>query len=62
MRRFLKPGLRMRLAVSDFSPRATHAVLESRLLAPIRAGFEYVECVLDSGRRAGRGYYKDVCF
>jgi hypothetical protein len=62
LRRFLKPDLRLRLAVSDFSPQVTCATLESQLLAPIRARFENIECVLDSERQAGRGYYDDVCF
>jgi hypothetical protein len=62
LRRFLNPDLRLRLAVSDFSLRATHATLESQLLASIRAQFGNIECVLDSERQAGRGYYDDVCF
>ena len=30
--------------------------------ASVRAKFENIECVLDSERQAGRGYYQDVCF
>jgi len=38
------------------------STLESQLLAPIRAKYENIECVLDSERQAGHGYYNDVCF
>ncbi len=62
LRRFLKPDLRLRLAVSDFSPRVTRDALESQLMAPVIAEFRNIECVVDSERQAGRGYYDDVCF
>ena len=37
-------------------------LLESELLSPTREEFEGVECVIDSERTEGRGYYPDFCF
>jgi hypothetical protein len=62
LRRFLKPNVVIRLAVSDFNPQVTPAALELRVLEPIKAKFGDVECMVDSKRQAGRGYYQDVCF
>jgi hypothetical protein len=62
LRHFLKPDLQLKLAVSDFSLKASRAMLESQVLEPIRNRFKGIECVVDSERQAGRSYYDDVCF
>ena len=62
LRAFLGATVPLRLSVSDFSPQARQSVLSSRLLSPIREDFGSVDCVFDSQRTSGRGYYLDLCF
>jgi len=62
LRRFLGSAVPLRLSVSDFSSLTRQSVLESQLLSPIGEEFDNVDCVFDSQRTRGRGYYLDVCF
>lgn len=62
LRAFLGAGIPLHLSVTDLSSKARYALLEAQLLAPIRAEFEAVDCVMDELRTSGRGYYRDLCF
>lgn len=61
LRAFLGPEVPLSVAVTDLSGRGREW-LETRILAPVRAGHEGVECVIDQQRTGGRGYYLDLCF
>jgi len=61
MRKFLGSEMRIILALSDFAPRDDREGLETDLLQPIRKEFTNVICAIDNTRRAGRGYYRDLC-
>jgi len=62
LRAFLGPSVPLHLSVTDFNPKPRYTLLEAQLLAPIRAEFEAVDCVMDELRTSGRGYYRDLCF
>ncbi len=62
LRAFLGPHVRLYVSVTDFHQPVRNEILETQLLAMIRAEFENVECVVDDRRTRGRGYYLDFCF
>ena len=62
LRAFLGAGIPLRVSVTDLSPNARQSALEDQILSPIRTEFEQVDCVFDTQRTRGRGYYLDVCF
>jgi len=62
LRLFLGPGVPLTPSVTDWSPTAGGALLETQLLSPIRSEFEAVECGINDLRTSGRGYYRDLCF
>ena len=62
LRAFLRPGIPLRLSVTDLSSKARRPVLDTQLLSPVRAEFKGVDCVFDSERTRGRDYYRDLCF
>ena len=62
MRTFLDSNIPLHLSLTDFNVKPRDSMLESQLLAPIRAEFEDVDCVIDGQRAGGKGYYLDLCF
>jgi hypothetical protein len=62
LRAFLGAGLPLKISLTDFSAQGRFDMLEERLLEPLRAEFEPVDCSIDGQRASGRGYYLDLCF
>ncbi len=63
LRSFFGADIRLRLAVSDFAADdRRRALIERRLLTPIRTDFENTVCKFNDLRTGGRGYYRDLCF
>ena len=61
LRTFLGPELPLKVAVTDFT-NTRNDQLEAELLTPLRAEFGGLDCMIDSQRTRGRGYYNDFCF
>jgi hypothetical protein len=59
---FFGVGVPIRCLVSDFHPESREALIETELLATLRAMYKNVDCLFDGQRSSGRGYYRDVCF
>jgi hypothetical protein len=51
-----------RIALTDFSDGRLLPILETSIIASLRAEFPLSEIGIDSTRRSGRGYYGSVCF
>jgi hypothetical protein len=62
VRAFLNADVPIVVAVSDFAVNPRVDLIESRLLAPLRAEFDNADFAFEPGRTGGRGYYRDVCF
>jgi len=62
LRRLLGPGIRLRIAVSDFSGGLSESTLMTRLIGPAGMGFSGVDWAVDHERTAGQGYYTSLCF
>jgi hypothetical protein len=62
LRAFLGPEVPLHLSVTDLDPIPREELVETRLLSPIRAEFDKVDCTFDRQRTRGRGYYLDLCF
>ena len=60
LRAALGQELAIRIAVTEVGDVARGALLEERLLAPIRS--LGVEATFDPDRESGRGYYQQLCF
>jgi hypothetical protein len=56
------PWLAVEVLVTDLSAGARRAILDERLLRPIRADWPAINVAFDDDRRAGRNYYTEVCF
>ena len=61
LRAYLGPS-RATLGLSDFDSVPGFPELAQELFAHVRAEFGDVECVVDSGRLRGHGYYEGLCF
>jgi hypothetical protein len=60
LKAFTGNDLTVRIALTDFSGQRAEFI--ARLFALIQAEDAAVECVTDTQRESGRGYYADLCF
>src|SRR5262245_45405672 len=51
-----------RIALTDFTDGRLLPIIETSIVAPLRAEFPRSEIGIDPTRRSGRGYYGSICF
>jgi hypothetical protein len=59
---FFGVSVPIRCLLTDFHTEPRNTLIETELLSTLRAEFENVNCLFDSERISGRGYYRDLCF
>lgn len=62
LRRFLGPGIPLRLTFTDVGRVSHERRIETALLEPLRSEHTTVSIAWDPERDAGRNYYRQICF
>ncbi len=62
IRAFAGIDVALQVSVTDQGSTDRRDLLETGFLGPIRETYSNVDCVIDSERTQGRGYYLDLCF